>query len=107
MSALLEYEPAAPPSPAGRTPTPKRVPCLHLVADENATVVESFRIHYAGPVGSPRFVREVAAGARVYVSHVDDEAGLARVHVDAIDDDGALVNASRVELDVRRNGYRP
>jgi hypothetical protein len=82
-----------------RTPTPAKVPCLRLVTDENATVCETFRIHYAGKLGSPRFVRTVAAGTRVTASEWDDDAGLCRVRVDALDEDGALVDARHVRPD--------
>ena len=86
------------------------------VTDEkNATVRETFRVHYAGRIGSTSFVRHVDAGERVYVSDVDVDAGLCRVHLNVVDEQGALVHLDHVDVDdsesysesVRTNGYRP
>lgn len=105
MSALLELEPAF--VPPRRTLTPARLALVTSMTDENATVVETFRIHYADLIGSPRFVRVVERGARVHVVDVDEPAGLCRVRLDELDETTALVDVDHFQLDdnVRQEGY--
>lgn len=101
---------AVDPAVRHRTPTPRKLPATPAAEEalsENATVVEEFRLYYAGAAGSPDFVRVVPEGARVRVSALHD-AGLCRIHRG--DDLGALVESRHVRLDpgadVRREGYR-
>lgn len=105
MSALLELEPAFMRAPR-RTPTPARLALVPSMTDENATVVEAFRVHYAGLLGSADFVRVVERGTRVQVVDVDEAAGLCRVQLDEFDEATALVVLDHFELDdVRQEGY--
>jgi hypothetical protein len=104
VSALLELEPAFERAP-WRTPTPPRLALVPPMTDENATVVEAFRVHYAGLLGSPDFVRVVERGTRVNVVDVDGAAGLCRVQIEDFDESTALVELAHCELDVRQEGY--
>lgn len=72
---------------------------LTLEPPPNATVVETFRLYYAGLVGSPDFVRTVEAGERVLVTETLD-CGLHRVITDPSSGRrGALVDAEKIRLD--------